>query len=216
MSEEKDNNIREIFEALLREEDKIIKFKPRRILEVLHAISEKESDIGIPLHLYIYLGKQYLINEKLEKAIELFKFIHDANPNAGAIEYLRAIFLKQAEEFNVEGKYDQAAEMLTRFSEIDPNDYIIAQKLAVMVTLYTKLSRIESINASWDRILSLWHIKYKQGGDKQYKDKILAKHKFFVAKFVELEKWKLAKEELSKILSVEPENMIAKRAFVQI
>jgi len=214
--EESDYKVKEILEALLTSDNKIIKLKPRRVLEMLHAVSSEDLKLRIPLNLYIYRGKQYLINDEAEKAIELFKHVHENNHNTGVIEYIKVIFLKLCEEYSEEGRYDQAADLLKQYCEIDPNDITVNHKLAVLITLYTKLSRIESIDASWNRILKLWHIQYKQSGDNQIREKILAKHKYFVTKFVELEKWALAKRELSKILELEPDNMIAKRAFVQI
>ncbi|MBU1626469.1 hypothetical protein KKB18_03795 [bacterium] len=217
IADESDNNLKEIFEAIIKEEDNILKLKPRRVLEILHSISSRgEADLKIPLDLYVYRGKQYLINKETKKAIELLKYVHKVNNNTSVLEFLRIIYLKLCDKNISEGKNDHAAELLSQYCEIDPNDTIVNHRLAVLITLYTTQSRIESINASWNKILKLWHIRYKQTGDKQFKDKILAKHKYFVAKFVELEKWDLAKEELSMILQLEPDNMVAKRAFVQI
>jgi hypothetical protein len=217
IANEPDNNIKEIIEAISKEEDNILKLKPRRILEILHAISSSTKvSLEIPLNLYIYRGKQYLINKDTKKAIDLFEYVHKINRNTSVLEILRIIFLKLSENSIFDGKYEQAAELLNRYCEIDSNDTIINHRLAQLTTLYTKQNRIENINASWNKILKLWHIRYEQTGDSQFKEKILAKHKYFVAKFVELEKWDLAKEELAKILQIEPDNMVAKRAFVQL
>jgi len=216
INNESDKNIKTIFETIINFENNITKIKPRRVLETIHSISKEELDIQIPLNLYIFMGKQYLINNEIEKALELFKFIHNHNHNTFILDYIKIIYFKLSEKYIHEGNYDQAAEILNEFSQLEPNDLDINHQVAILNTLYTKLNRLESINASWERLIKLWFILYQQNNDISFKQKILAKHKYFVAKFVELEKWDLAKEELSKILDLEPDNMIAKRAFVQL
>jgi len=216
IADEQDNNLKDILVSLLKKGENVIKLKPRRILEILHELSSSEKNLNVPLNLYIYRGKQYLINKETKKAIELFKFVNEMNRNTSILDYLKIIHLKLSNMYISEEKYEKAVEILNNFCKIEANDVTVNHQLSILATLYTKLSRLESINASWDRTLKLWHIRYKQTEDKRYLDKILAKHKYFVAKFVELQKWDIAKKELSKILELTPDDMIAKRAFVQI
>jgi tetratricopeptide (TPR) repeat protein len=208
--------LKELLKELIEKSENLIRIKPRWVLEMLHSLSGKKTNISIPLNLYIYRGKQYIINNDFEKAIELFTHVHQHNHNTCATEYLRIAYFKLSEKFSNENKYDQAAQIISEYNKIDPNDTVMNHKLAILTTLYTKMNRIESINASWTRILKLWHIRYRQTKDTKFRDKILSKHKYFVAKLVELQKWKIAKEELENLLEIEPENSVAKRAHAQI
>jgi len=170
----------------------------------------------IPALFVVWRGMELFNQGRGREATAIFARVFQQTKNPWVRDLLVKTYLRTAHYYIAKQKYDRAAEVLREALKVNSFDVCALHTLAILETEKTSLSSLEQIERSWARVVEIWKALHKVYPEKGYNDKVVAKHKYFAARFLQAGNWPKAKEELLRLIDVDPANSLAKQVLAAL
>ncbi|MBN1591890.1 MAG: hypothetical protein JW941_01430, partial [Candidatus Coatesbacteria bacterium] len=129
---------------------------------------------------------------------------------------LMKAYLRSAYKLIAKEHYERAAEILRTALKVDSYNISALHTLAILETRKTSLSSLDEIERSWRRLIAIWTALDKVYPEQVYREKLIAKSKYFAARFLKSGNWSKAKLELAKLALLDPGDGLAKEVLAAI
>jgi len=182
-----------------------------RFKEFIEASSRRQ-----PAILAVWEAMQLFNQGKGREATELLWRIYDSSGDLWVRDLLMKSYLRTAYNHIAKEQYEAAAEVLKKSLKTDSYNLPALHTLAILETQKTSLSSLAEIEKSWRRLVEIWTALDKAYPEQVCRDRLIAKYKYFAARFLKAGIWEKAKQELVKLIDIDPGNALAKEVLAAI
>ncbi len=182
-----------------------------RLKEFIAASSRRQPAI---LAVWEAMG---LFNQgKGRDAIEVLWRIYNSCGNLWVRDLLMKTYLRTAYNHIAKEQYEEAAEVLKESLRADSYNVPALHTLAILETQKTSLSSLDQIEKSWHRLVEIWTALDRAYPEQVFRDKLIAKYKYFAARFLKAGSWDRAKVELASLINIDSSNALSKEVLAAI
>jgi len=149
-------------------------------------------------------------------AIEALWKVYNSSGNLLARDLLMKSYLRTAYNHIAKEQYEEAADVLKESLKADSYNVLALHALAILETQKTSLSSLDEIEKCWRRLVEIWTALDMAYPEQVHRHKLIAKYKYFAARFLKAGSWEKARQELAGLIRIEPSNALAKEVLAAI
>ena len=169
-----------------------------------------------PAILAVWEAMELFNQGKGRDAIEALWKVYNSSGNLLARDLLMKSYLRTAYNHIAKEQYEEAANVLKESLKADSYNVLSLHALAILETQKTSLSSLDEIEKCWRRLVEIWTALDTAYPEQVFRHKLIAKHKYFAARFLKAGSWEKAKQELAGLIRIEPSNALAKEVLAAI
>jgi len=166
-----------------------------------------------PAILAVWDAMELFNQGKDRDAIDVLGKVYGSSGNLWARALLMKTYLRTAYNHIAKEHYEQAAEVLKESLKVDSYNVPALHTLAILETQKTSLSSLDEIEQSWRRLVEIWTALDRVYPEGVYRDKLIAKCKYFAARFLKAGNWKRASKELAALTYIDSGAALAKEVL---